>query len=191
VIGKAGTARAIVRIAVREFGRIDVLLSNTGICPFHAFLSTAHALASGLISESERRFLRGPICPKSNAISNDIGWRCHRHSFDLGPRRGSFEVTITLVPIRTAVFDAQLSWLHWERMGFGVIRSCREQFRLQSMEEDLASAQKMKESRMNGSGKKSGRALWFAFDGQHARCDDLILVLRSRSMCGYTAIEQT
>jgi L-rhamnose 1-dehydrogenase len=32
------TGQAIVRAAVDAFGRVDVLASNAGICPFHAFL---------------------------------------------------------------------------------------------------------------------------------------------------------
>lgn len=38
------TATAIVNTAVSTFGRIDVLVSNAGICPFHSFLDLPHSL---------------------------------------------------------------------------------------------------------------------------------------------------
>ncbi|KAL7422338.1 L-rhamnose-1-dehydrogenase [Cryptotrichosporon argae] len=38
------TATAIVSAAVTTFTRLDVLVSNAGICPFHAFLSLPHDL---------------------------------------------------------------------------------------------------------------------------------------------------
>ncbi|KAL1406272.1 L-rhamnose-1-dehydrogenase [Vanrija albida] len=38
------TAAAIVAAAHTAFSRIDVLVSNAGICPFHAFLDLPHAL---------------------------------------------------------------------------------------------------------------------------------------------------
>jgi L-rhamnose 1-dehydrogenase len=37
-IGERSTAQKLVDAAVREFGRIDVLAANAGICPFHDFL---------------------------------------------------------------------------------------------------------------------------------------------------------
>ena len=37
-IADSQTARRLVEAAVREFGGIDVLASNSGICPFHGFL---------------------------------------------------------------------------------------------------------------------------------------------------------
>jgi L-rhamnose 1-dehydrogenase len=43
-IGEPATATEIVNAAVKAFGRIDVLISNAGICPFHAFLSMPHTL---------------------------------------------------------------------------------------------------------------------------------------------------
>ncbi|WOO83802.1 L-rhamnose-1-dehydrogenase [Vanrija pseudolonga] len=38
------TATAIVNAAISSFGRIDVLVSNAGICPFHSFLDLPHTL---------------------------------------------------------------------------------------------------------------------------------------------------
>lgn len=43
-IASASTATAIVDAAVGAFGRIDVLVSNAGICPFHSFLDLPHEL---------------------------------------------------------------------------------------------------------------------------------------------------
>ena len=43
-IGEPATATEIVKTAVEAFGRIDVLVSNAGICPFHAFLSMPYNL---------------------------------------------------------------------------------------------------------------------------------------------------
>lgn len=43
-IGDPSTATAIVDTAKKCFGRIDVLVSNAGICPFHAFLTMPHDL---------------------------------------------------------------------------------------------------------------------------------------------------
>jgi L-rhamnose 1-dehydrogenase len=43
-IGEPATATEIVKAAINAFGRIDVLVSNAGICPFHAFLSMPHTL---------------------------------------------------------------------------------------------------------------------------------------------------
>lgn len=43
-IASASTATAIVQSAVKAFGRIDVLVSNAGICPFHSFLDLPHDL---------------------------------------------------------------------------------------------------------------------------------------------------
>jgi L-rhamnose 1-dehydrogenase len=43
-ISSPATATAIVDAAVSTFGRIDVLVSNAGICPFHAFLDLPHDL---------------------------------------------------------------------------------------------------------------------------------------------------
>jgi L-rhamnose 1-dehydrogenase len=37
-IGVPATAQRIVEAAVAHFGRVDVLASNVGICPFHSFL---------------------------------------------------------------------------------------------------------------------------------------------------------
>lgn len=37
-ISAPATSQAIVETALAAFGRIDVLVSNAGICPFHAFL---------------------------------------------------------------------------------------------------------------------------------------------------------
>jgi L-rhamnose 1-dehydrogenase len=37
-IGNSATAQRIVDAAVGHFGRVDVLASNAGICPFHSFL---------------------------------------------------------------------------------------------------------------------------------------------------------
>jgi L-rhamnose 1-dehydrogenase len=37
-IGDPATAQRIIDAAVKTFGRVDVLASNAGICPFHAFL---------------------------------------------------------------------------------------------------------------------------------------------------------
>lgn len=43
-IGEPETAQKIVKAAVESFGRIDALVSNAGICPFHAFLDMPHDL---------------------------------------------------------------------------------------------------------------------------------------------------
>ncbi len=37
-IGDPKTSQRIIDAAVKDFGRVDVLASNAGICPFHAFL---------------------------------------------------------------------------------------------------------------------------------------------------------
>lgn len=37
-IGEPATAQKLVEAAVKAFGRVDVLASNAGVCPFHAFL---------------------------------------------------------------------------------------------------------------------------------------------------------
>lgn len=37
-IAKQSTSQEIIDIAVKAFGRVDVLVSNAGICPFHTFL---------------------------------------------------------------------------------------------------------------------------------------------------------
>lgn len=37
-VAEAATARDFVDKAVSEFGRVDVMVSNAGICPFHSFL---------------------------------------------------------------------------------------------------------------------------------------------------------
>lgn len=37
-VAEAATARDFVDKAVSEFGRVDVMVSNAGICPFHGFL---------------------------------------------------------------------------------------------------------------------------------------------------------
>jgi NAD(P)-dependent dehydrogenase (short-subunit alcohol dehydrogenase family) len=39
-----GECRQIVETAITTFGRIDVLISNAGICPFHSFLTMPDAL---------------------------------------------------------------------------------------------------------------------------------------------------
>jgi L-rhamnose 1-dehydrogenase len=43
-ISDSSTAARIVNTAVDAYGRIDVLVSNAGICPFHDFLSMPHSL---------------------------------------------------------------------------------------------------------------------------------------------------
>ncbi|TXT08627.1 hypothetical protein VHUM_02755 [Vanrija humicola] len=43
-IADAATATAIVEAAQARFSRVDVLVSNAGICPFHAFLDLPHDL---------------------------------------------------------------------------------------------------------------------------------------------------
>ncbi|WWD16249.1 hypothetical protein CI109_100675 [Kwoniella shandongensis] len=43
-IAEPATASAIVSAAVSSFSRIDVLISNAGICPFHTFLDLPHPL---------------------------------------------------------------------------------------------------------------------------------------------------
>ncbi|OWZ56686.1 glucose 1-dehydrogenase [Cryptococcus neoformans var. grubii Br795] len=43
-IAEAKTASEIVAAAVSSFSRIDVLVSNAGICPFHSFLDLPHPL---------------------------------------------------------------------------------------------------------------------------------------------------
>lgn len=43
-ISSPSIATAIVEAALRAFGRIDVLVSNAGICPFHTFLDLPHDL---------------------------------------------------------------------------------------------------------------------------------------------------
>ncbi|CAL1695692.1 unnamed protein product [Somion occarium] len=42
-IGDSSTSSKIVDIGVKAFGRIDVLVSNAGICPFAEFLTMPHA----------------------------------------------------------------------------------------------------------------------------------------------------
>ncbi|MBM0104753.1 SDR family oxidoreductase [Steroidobacter sp. S1-65] len=37
-VADASTATAFVKAAVQEFGKVDVFVSNAGICPFHSFL---------------------------------------------------------------------------------------------------------------------------------------------------------
>lgn len=39
-VGDHATGQRLVQVAVATFGRVDVLASNAGICPFHAFLDT-------------------------------------------------------------------------------------------------------------------------------------------------------
>lgn len=41
-IGEPATAQMLVDAAVQAFGRVDVLASNAGVCPFHAFLDIPH-----------------------------------------------------------------------------------------------------------------------------------------------------
>ncbi|KAH0590783.1 hypothetical protein H2248_000908 [Termitomyces sp. 'cryptogamus'] len=41
-IGDPATSSKIVEIGVKAFGRIDVLVSNAGICPFAEFLTMPH-----------------------------------------------------------------------------------------------------------------------------------------------------
>ncbi|RSH92094.1 hypothetical protein EHS25_008506 [Saitozyma podzolica] len=43
-IASEETATKIVAAAVSTFSRIDVLVSNAGVCPFHAFLDLPHSL---------------------------------------------------------------------------------------------------------------------------------------------------
>ncbi|MGQ0567346.1 MAG: SDR family NAD(P)-dependent oxidoreductase [Gemmobacter sp.] len=43
-IGQSGTATALVRATVDALGGLDILASNAGICPFHAFLDMPEAL---------------------------------------------------------------------------------------------------------------------------------------------------
>ncbi|WRT67479.1 uncharacterized protein IL334_004451 [Kwoniella shivajii] len=43
-IAEPSTASAIVEAGVASFSRIDVLVSNAGICPFHKFLDLPHSL---------------------------------------------------------------------------------------------------------------------------------------------------
>lgn len=43
-ISDPNTAQAIVSAALSAFSRIDVLISNAGICPFHTFLDLPHDL---------------------------------------------------------------------------------------------------------------------------------------------------
>lgn len=43
-ISKPGTSAALVEGAVATFGRLDVLASNAGICPFHSFLDLPEEL---------------------------------------------------------------------------------------------------------------------------------------------------
>ncbi|TFK41197.1 hypothetical protein BDQ12DRAFT_429992 [Crucibulum laeve] len=42
-IGDPATAASIVSVGIQAFGRIDVLVSNAGICPFAEFLTMPHA----------------------------------------------------------------------------------------------------------------------------------------------------
>jgi L-rhamnose 1-dehydrogenase len=37
-IAQPSTARALIEAAVKAFGKVDVLASNAGVCPFHTFL---------------------------------------------------------------------------------------------------------------------------------------------------------
>ena len=37
-VADASTATSFVKAAVKEFGKVDVFVSNAGICPFHSFL---------------------------------------------------------------------------------------------------------------------------------------------------------
>ncbi|TFK77133.1 NAD(P)-binding protein [Pluteus cervinus] len=43
-IGEPATSQHIVEEGVKKFGRIDVLVSNAGICPFSEFLTMPHAV---------------------------------------------------------------------------------------------------------------------------------------------------
>ncbi|KAH7101103.1 short-chain dehydrogenase/reductase sdr [Auriculariales sp. MPI-PUGE-AT-0066] len=43
-IANPNTSTEIVKVAVDTFGRIDALVSNAGICPFHSFLEMPHDL---------------------------------------------------------------------------------------------------------------------------------------------------
>ncbi|ODO02839.1 hypothetical protein I350_05680 [Cryptococcus amylolentus CBS 6273] len=43
-ISDAKTASAIVSASVSSFSRLDILISNAGICPFHSFLDLPHPL---------------------------------------------------------------------------------------------------------------------------------------------------
>ncbi|KAI0692791.1 NAD-P-binding protein [Cytidiella melzeri] len=42
-IGDPGTSTKVVEAGVKAFGRVDVLVSNAGICPFAEFLTMPHA----------------------------------------------------------------------------------------------------------------------------------------------------
>src|SRR5271170_272386 len=43
-VGDAATGQILVDAAVKAFGKVDVLSSNAGICPFHAFLDIPAAM---------------------------------------------------------------------------------------------------------------------------------------------------
>ena len=88
-IGDPRRPRALVPAAVTHFGGVDMLASNAGICPFHAFLDMPPELlhANG-VDQSERRVLHLPGRGQPDEGPGH-GWRDRRHQLDLraGRRR--------------------------------------------------------------------------------------------------------
>ncbi len=57
-VALAGSAAAFVSAAVKELGRVDVFVSNAGICPFHSFLDMPHeTFERTMRGQSARRLL--------------------------------------------------------------------------------------------------------------------------------------